>query len=148
MPERVGLDCEAHYNNGGSWATPTWVEMASVIDVALPFERNMVRAASRASSWERFLVGLKKGQVDLKFLRDNTDAVQLALRAAFLAGNDLIFAFADGPIATAGTVYWKAEMKVSKWAHGEPLEDAATIDCTLVVSATSTNEPTFDTVPS
>lgn len=147
MPnETIGLECEA-YLNSGTWGTPDWDAIDSIIDVNLPFERNKVAAKSRGSTWEKFFMALKKGEgFNAKLLRDNSDTIQNVLRDAWISGDPVCLAFADGPIATAGTYYFKADFHVEKWNAGEPLEDVATIDASFVLSAKSSNEPIFVTV--
>lgn len=118
-----------------------WEEVANVVDVNIGRERTEIMVASRVSRFEKNLVGLLKLGFDVKLLRDNADAHQAALAAAYEAGSDVVMIFADGPLETAGTAYVKAQLVVTKFGAGEPLEGAATIDMTVKPSAKSANNP-------
>lgn len=148
MGKTIGLDCNA-YRNTGTWASPTWVAMSSVQDLTGSAGRNKVEAVSRGSKRKKYMGGLIDEGVGFKMLRDKSDTTQAALKAAFLAQPPTVigFAFADGPIATTGTIYTKIDMIVTKFSDlEEPLEGAATVDVELSPAAQSANEPTEVTV--
>jgi hypothetical protein len=147
MPQvpTIGLECKAYRMTGGTWGSPTWTEMTSVIDVKIPIQRNLVIAKSRASVWEKALAGLLKAELGFNMLRDNDDAHQVALLAAMVAGTAVILAFCEGNIATAGNVFFKGEFLIGSFEEGEPLEDATTVDVMIKPSAKSSNEPGFFT---
>lgn len=145
MANTTGLECKA-YLGSGTFASPTWTELTQAQEVTISRERTEITAPSRGSTFEKVLVGLKKVGVDIKLLRDNTNASQIILDAAYEAGTTIFMAFADGPIATTGTRYVKVEVLVTKFAEGEPLEGAATIDMMVKPSAKGTNDPAKITV--
>jgi hypothetical protein len=143
----IGLDCVTSRNTG-TYASPTASPMTSVIDVSVDMEYNVAILKSRASTWEKGLVGLSKGPINIKFLRNNGDADQIALLAAYTAKTMVGLIFADGPIATTGVVYQKGEYICTSWKPGEPLEEGATIDAVFMPYAKSTNDPAWVTVGS
>src|SRR5436853_6765065 len=109
MAETIGLECKA-YRNTGTWGSPTWVLMGTINMVSIKIGRNLVAISNRASEWEKVLAGLLKGDFELKFTRDNTDASQLALRDAVINKTTVGLALSDGPIASSGSVYAKADV--------------------------------------
>lgn len=148
MAVLTGLNCYAYYMSAGSFASPTWTLYTAVVDVTINRERTEIAASSRGSTFEKFLVGLKKLGVDINALRDNADTTQIALETAYEAGSVIVMGFADGPIATSGTKYVKIECVVTKLMAGEPLEGVATIDITIKPAAGGTNNPTYGTTGS
>lgn len=150
MSVTTGLECKAYRMTSGSFASPTWTsgELTRLVDASIARERTEITASARGSTFEKVLVGLKKLGVDMKLLRDNADSNQIALEAAYEAGTVIVLAFADGAIATSGTVYVKIECVVTKFQTGEPLEGAATIDMTIKPAAKGTNDPAYATVGS
>jgi hypothetical protein len=145
MANTIGLECKA-YLGSGTFASPTWVEMSSVIEVTMSLSRTLAILKARATTWERGLPGLLKGEVKFKLLRDNANVQQIALQALLFSGGMGLLAFADGPIATPGTTYLKGEYVVGQFEEGEPLEEGATIDVSAMPHGKSTNNPVFTTV--
>lgn len=144
----IGLDCYA-YRNTGTWGSPTWALLSSIQDLSGGGQRNKIEATSRASKFKKFFGGTIDNSVTFKMLRYRGETQQAALRTAFLAQPPTVtsYAFADGPIATTGTIYTKAEMIVTKFMDlEEPLEGASTIDVELSPAAQGTNDATEVTV--
>jgi len=111
-------------------------------------EYNVAILKSRASTWEKALVGLSKGPINVKLLRNNADADQIAFLAAYIAKTMIGIIFADGVFATSGTVYQKGEYIITSYKPSEPLEEGATIDMVLMPYGKSTNDPAWVTVGS
>lgn len=147
MSNTIGLDCVLSRNTG-TYSSPTASPMTSVQEVSVDLEYNVAILKSRASTWEKAIPGLAKGPISVKFLRNNADADQIALLAAFVAKTMVGLIFADGVFATTGTVYQKGEYIVTSWKPSEPLEEGTTIDAVFMPYGKSTNDPAWVTVGS
>lgn len=145
MAEKAGLDCEL-YRNTATWASPTWNVCDNVIDVTIPFARTKIEVKRRGSDYKKYLGGLIDAPVTVKMIADEAETDYMAFKAAFLAKTAVNLAIADGAIATAGTVYHKADFVVLDMQIGEPLEDVRTVDIVFGYDARSANEPTNVTV--
>jgi hypothetical protein len=144
----AGLDCYT-YRNTATWGSPTWALISTIQDVSGTFSRTEIEAASRESKFKKFLGGLIDSSLTLKLLRKKGDTQQAALKTAFLAQPPTVtsYAFADGPIATTGTIYAKIECIVTEYSDlEESLEGAAMVQAKLRPAAQGTNEPTEVTV--
>ncbi len=149
MAQAAGVTCKLYVLATGTFGSPSsWTLLDDTADVAKSGERTKIPVKKRGSLQIRYLLGLRDTIVTWNMVRDLGDTDQIAIETAHTADppTDKVFALADGAIATTGTHYWKAEMKVSKFAEKEGLEEAAMVDCEAVLSATSTNDPARVTV--
>ncbi len=134
------------YYNSNTWASPTWVLLDQIVDLNKTRSRNKIEVKNRASTFKRFLAGLKEYGITFGLTRDDANTAQTALDAAYEAATLTSFAFANGPIATTGTKYVKAEFIVTKFDDHEPLEGGTMIDVELSLGAKSAQVPTAVTV--
>ena len=141
----TGLTSYCYYNTG-SWGSPSWTLIPAVKDVKFTNTLKSIPATSRDDTHDRVLPGRFTKSVTLSLLRNKTATVQLALRTAFAAKTKTIFAFADGPILTATTRYWKIECYITNMSENEPEEGVVTVDVELMLAADTTNAPTEVTV--
>src|SRR5262245_37856757 len=141
----VGLDMKAYFNSA-SYATPTWVLIATCRDVTLDMSRGTADLSRRGSTWRRNRGTLKEGTVSMEIIYDTADAAYDKLSAAFLAGTIVDITLADGTLPTGPAEYFRSEYEVTGFSRNEPLEDAVTISVELTIAAT-VNEPNFVTVP-
>jgi hypothetical protein len=149
MAQVAGITCKLYVLATGTFGSPsTWTLLDDTANLSRSGERTKIAVKKRGSLLTRYLLGLRDTMVTFDMVRDLADADQIALETAHTANppTDKVFALADGAIATTGTRYWKAEMVVSKFAETESLEEPAMVECELVLSATSTNDPVRVTV--
>lgn len=138
---QTGLDCKI-YHNTGNYASPTWSEITSAMDVTLNLSAAEADASSRASNWRQTLTALLDGSVDFDIVADNTDTAYEALRDAFLNRTAIDMAIMDGPIATNGSEGLRAEMSVVNFTRNEPLEDTMTVSVSVKPAPTG-NDPAW-----
>lgn len=139
----VGLNCIL-YRNAGTHGSPTWTAMTSVKDVNLNLDITKAEAVARLSSFKSYAGGLISGPLEFSMLADTALSEYDVLKAGVLAKTVFDFAMANGPIATAGTEYWRADYLLFGWKRNEPLEESATIDVQADL-AYSSNVPAFVT---
>lgn len=135
------------YRNTGSWASPVWNEIPNVKDLSLGLEKGEADASSRFTKWKLTRGAMKEATIEWGMIRDSTDADWLALHTAWLADTVVGFAVADGPIATAGTMYFKVECEILKFSHTENMEEVMITEVSIKPARTD-NAPDWITVPS
>lgn len=142
----VGLACKT-YRNTGTYGTPVWNEITLARDVTMNLEKNVAEAVARASTWRKKLALIKDFNFDMNMLADTSIDDHDALRDAFLNDTIVDVALADGAIATTGTQYLRADVLITSFTKGQPLEDVSTVDVHADL-AYSSNDPAFTTVGS
>ena len=137
-----------YYSTTGDEESPTWTEIDIIKDAkyAAAGETSDItmRRHGRFKRETVPLVGIT-GEFDVRVQEDFSDAALTALRTAHMAGTPIHFAWANGPIDTAGTVYLSVVMEVSEVGEEQPIGDAVGISV-KVTAADSDNEPEFVTV--
>jgi hypothetical protein len=127
----VGKD-QKLYRNTGSFGSPVWGLIPNVTDVKKASKRNEATFKTRAADEELFGPGLRSREYSWGMVTDETDTDYVAIRAAHEAGSTIIeFAFANGLIATAGTVYTRVSTIVTGFDEDEPLEDGVGASVTV-----------------
>lgn len=149
----LGLDAVLAYDDGmesGTWATPSWTEIAYCKDVNFDLSKAMADVTTRAANgWRQRKGTLKEGTVSFQYKHVDGDDVFDDLWDSFINGTRFIAFVADGPVATAGTEGLKAWMEVSKMAQAQPLEDAIMWDVELVIAdSVAAQTPAYITVAS
>jgi hypothetical protein len=125
-----GFLCKAYLNNGTN-ASPTWLEIKNIKDAAQPDAAESVEVSARFSDGKKY----EPGQFDqgvtfgYQYIRGTVDTVFTTLREKYLAREAVQFAFADGPIASEGTTYFKDWMKLHKMDSAEDLGGSKIYDC-------------------
>lgn len=134
---KIGLDCKL-YRNTGTYASPTWNEIANVADVTVQLSKGEADTSTRASGWKTRKGTLKDASIDfqLKFVPGDTDFA--ALLASYTGNSSIELLALDGLLATTGSQGLRAVCEVFNFQQGQPLEGAVTFD----VSAKPT--PSFD----
>lgn len=146
MANQVGQKCILYRRTSGAWGSEVWGIIDNVQNLKFPQSRTKAAAPTRASIYNKTLVGQLDFTISFQMPRDVGDADFTALRTAFLAGTTVEVAVASGPIATTGTRYIKADCKITKMDEDEPIDGATMVDVELAIAADSTNEPTETTV--
>jgi hypothetical protein len=142
----VGLNCDLYYNSG-TYSTPVWNVIPIVQDVELPLETDVATMKKRGSTFEMHVPTFSKAPLNFKIYHDTSDITFTFLQSAWVGRTVLDMAQADGPIANAGTQYWRADYYCTGFKDAQPLEDfeAVDVECKLAVS---TNPQGFTTVGS
>ncbi len=133
MSEAVpGYLCKS-YLNTATHASPTWSEAKFVKDVALPDSAESIDVSARFSGGKKYEPGQAEQNVTFsyQYIKGSVDSVLSALRTAFHGRTALQMAFADGPIATNGTTYFKDWFKVHKMDSAEDLGGSKMYDIEL-----------------
>lgn len=134
------------YVNAGSYASPDWEEVALAADVTLNLDKTMANATTRGGGGWKNEVGVLKGaSVEFDALWKNGDVALDDLLDSYINGTAIEIAIADGPIATAGTEYWRMTCEVSAWNKSDPIEDLQKVSITAVPTIAE-NAPSFHTV--
>lgn len=141
----VGLDCKA-YRNTGTYASPTWAEMTSVIDVNQNVEKSSAKLNKRGSVWTKNRSTLRDMSIDVTVLWDGGAADCTALMTAALGNTFVDCVFLDGSSTTTGASGFRCEFEVFTAKRTEPLEDGVKVTFTLKPSAQSTHDPANFTV--
>lgn len=144
----IGLDMKL-YMNTGSYASPTWTLVKNVIDLKFdPGTAAEVQAKTRGDGtddhdqWEP---GLKAASYEWGMRWKKNDTELQAFVDAWKNRDMVELAFADGPIATAGTTFWRQECKIFGIPRDEPLGESVVITVTAKPCA-SDNPPVLTTV--
>ena len=141
----IGLFSDIYYNSG-TYAAPTWTAIPVARDVNLNLERGTAEVKSRNSNFAMTFVTFYEADLEFEILADTSEAAYTAMQAAFVGATVEDLAVADGPIATSGTVYWRADYNLTAFKRPQPLEGVNTIGLSAKL-AYSTNPQGFTTAP-
>lgn len=147
MTVPVGLDLVLYYNASNSYNSPSWTALSTVKDLKWPFEKDKAQAFARLSGLKQHVRGLKGVPLEFNILRDLVLTDWATLQASFTADIVLDMAIANGPIATNGTIYFRADYMVFGFKANEPLAEASTADVEMDLYY-SGNSKAFTTVGS
>lgn len=144
MSKQVGLDMYLYYNSA-TYGSPSWQLISDVQDLEIPDEFEEADVGRRADTFVAVEPSRRKCELSFSMVADLTDTAFAALKTRYIARTLTEFAWADGPIATTGTIYMKCEMKIFKFARKEPLSGAVTVDV-VAKRCYSSNAPSVVTV--
>jgi hypothetical protein len=120
MSVHFGRDAKLYYNSA-TYITPTWVEIATVRDVAIPDgEREQIDATGRDSPVRTYEPGHLTLSVEFKIRTNESDTPFTFLEAAALALPTAVAAMLDimiltGPQATNGNRGFRFDSKIHKF---------------------------------
>ena len=123
MSKQVGLDMYLYYNTG-TYGSPTWTLIENVQDLTGPDSFAEANVSRRKVKFEQLEPTLRKVSFEWGMIYDPSDTAFAALKANYAAKTLTEFAFADGPIATNGTIYLRIECKIFTFDRDESLEGA------------------------
>jgi predicted secreted protein len=139
MSIRLGMEAKL-YRNTGTYAAPTWVEVANVRDLTLNLESGEADVTTRANNgWRATVATLKEGSIEFEMVWDTEDTNFTAIQTGFFDNTPIEFAVMDGDITVTGTQGLRATMSIVNFSRGEPLEEA--------VTASVSAKPTYATNP-
>src|SRR5258705_8310717 len=118
----VGKDNKL-YRNTGTFGSPTWGLVPNVIDLKKGSKRTMATFKNRSRDEEVYQPAHRARDFSWGMETDETDTDYVAIRAAHEGNTPMEFAFANGLIATAGTVYTRVTCYVEEFGEDEPGED-------------------------
>ena len=121
-------------------------DVPNVKDLTLEFSDDEADATTRGSAGYKMTEpSLRGATVSFEMVYDTADTDFTTIMAAFFNRSAMFIAVADGPIATIGTWYFKASMKVFSFQKTEALGDIQKVAITLK-PCYSSNIPTTVTV--
>lgn len=123
MAEQIGLDMLL-YRNTGTNGSPTWALIENVGDLTGPDSMDKIELPRRKTAIKQYEPGQRDISFEWDMIKDETDTQFTALRTAYAAKTLTEFAFANGPIATAGTKYFRVECKIFEFSRTEPINGA------------------------
>lgn len=134
MAVKVGYEHKAYRDVSG-----TWTLMSNVKDVEISLQRDRADVTTRGTNgWKTEKPTLATMEVTFEMNYDPASADYTALANAFFNNTNIEMAFADGPIATEGTVYFTGNFGVAEFSQNEPLAEAVSVSVTLVPSDPTT----------
>jgi hypothetical protein len=142
---KVGTDCVL-LRNTATYSAPTWDPIGNTQDVTITLTKNEATVKVRGTVWEQVRGTTKVGSVEFSMAYAGDDTDWLSLRDAFMQGNAVDLAVADGPIATTGTIYYRQVSEVTAFSRKEPLEEFLGTDVTCK-PAIGPNLPTWMAAP-
>jgi hypothetical protein len=131
MANDVGLD-QYSYLNGGTHNSPTWGLLSSISDLSTSGSKTETPALSRGSIFDFQMEGTVKAPIKFTMLRIADATNYAAFKNAWLSrGTVMDMAFANGPIATTGTLWFRADYAVFGFDEKQNLEDPVTSDVSI-----------------
>ena len=124
------------YRNTGTHASPTWSEVAEVVDVTIPdLTRGLAELKRRASDFTKNLASLIQS-IAVEFrLHHGMDATNFdAIRQNFFNGTPEEWAVFNGDIATTDNEGLILQALVENFPWDQPLEDVAGHDVRLAIA--------------
>ncbi len=123
------------YRNTGTNASPVWVEIENVRDLALANSMTDVDVSARdGGGFAMSDSGLQTLELTFQMNGDFGDADLTAIQTAYLNRAPLLLAVASGAIAAAGTQYVRFAGIVTGFAQAEPLDGIIQFDVTVKVA--------------
>lgn len=146
MGVKLGFNGNVYRDTAGSFSSPTWNLIPNVKDVSVDLADDEADASQRGGSGWKMLEPTMRGvTITFEMVYDTADADFTTLRDAYLARTLVLFAIADGLIASSGTQYIKADCKITGMQVMQALGDIQKVAFTIKPSY-SANIPTKITV--
>jgi len=118
-----GTDCKFYRQSGGSYGSPTWLEVEDIRDLAVSPTFTEGQAKTRASIVD--FAEPTRMQIEItgmiKVSLDNVDF--LALDEAFATRAALDMLILNGANTTNGVRGWRADFKVFEWSEDQAIDD-------------------------
>jgi hypothetical protein len=153
MAAKLGLAAKAYLLTSGtraSWGTAdsdgfnsgaapaNLSEMTNLQDLSIPFTKGEANVTTRGNNGFRATLGtLKDLAVDLNFVHDNSDTLQIALMKAWINNTNVAVALLDGDKATVGSRGVWADFTVTGYRKEEALEEGQLAIFTIKTTLTS-----------
>lgn len=134
----LGDNCKVYYSAtlGGEG---TVTEIPQVIDANVESERRSAESNCRGDAEVSEHIGKPKNSHSITLLakRGTPATAFLALRAAYMAGTMLHWAFATGVITHVGQLVNEMEARIKKWSETHPDNDTVKVTIELAKDAES-----------
>ena len=128
-------------------AAPNWQLRDNITDVQINNSLATTDVTTRGGNGYRQVLGtLKEGEISFDVIYDTADPLFTALFQAYETNALVDMAFADGLIATPGTLFYRAQFSITDFSIDQSLEEAMRVSVTLQTGF-STGVPGFFTVP-
>lgn len=136
MTTLKGIDGKV-YRNSGTYGSPTWALVTTVIEVTVNLENSQIDASNRNSNYRLSLPALTDISVDLRLHKDKDDTHFLALETAAQTRANIDLLVLDGAQNVAASDGWRIQGFFTSWTETQALEDAIVVDATFVPAAIS-----------
>lgn len=132
------------YKNDGTYASPSWTEITSVIDATINQSDQLVDCTDRGSDeYKEQTPNYREVNVDVTFNLCETDSNLEAILNAADNRTVIEFAVATGDIAASGTRYLRMHAYVTNVTYNQPLEDRQTVSVQLVPAPNNNAKPAW-----
>lgn len=121
------INSDSPYDN-----SPTWVEFTNIKDLTVNGGAALADVSTRGAIYRLQDVPLLEVTVDWQSVYDAADTSLQEVEAAYHTRGYVELLFLDGSIGTTGSRGLRGMFKVSKFQENEPLEDAGTVDISVV----------------
>lgn len=143
MPMKLGQNAKLVYRSAGTWASPTWTEIALVNELEVSGQWDTTDAPDRST----VVKGYAKTQLDLSFTasiknKGQSNAVYAAVIAALnsnIANMDVMVL--DGPLTENGASGYRFDAIVSKGGQNQGTQQALYLDTEWKPDGFSDNQP-------
>lgn len=123
MTTQIGLDMKLYWNDD-AYESPDWTLIDNVRDLTAPDAMVMADVSRRAVGIKQTEPSLRDMSFEWEMVYDPTDAGFAEVQERYYSGAVMELAFANGAIATSGTIYLRVECKIFKFERNEALEGA------------------------
>lgn len=131
MPRQVGRENKFYYNSA-THATPTWVLVPAVVDLAMDGTKGEADQSSRTSAFEKMGAGLKKLSLNFGYRpKTGADTVWDIIMAAYFSDTVKEWFCANQLAATSGSEGLRAYMQCFGLGDEQNLEDGQLHPITL-----------------
>lgn len=134
----AGRTCKAYVNIGGTFTTPTWVEMKRISNVKRPKSRSKSDRMFRGANFKFGVGGYKECGFSFTYVpakagsaAATADTVITALEGSLDSETVLDVLFLDRPVATVGAKGIRASVQCFKFDRNEDDESTISIDVEL-----------------
>lgn len=135
MAPVVGQNCKL-YRNTGTAASPTWVLLTAVGDVAIPdLAMGLAELKRRGNNFTKNLpTMIQSFTVDAKIIAHMDTTNYAALKTNFLAGTIEEYAVMNGLIATTGNMGMRVALVIQSFPFSQAQEEVFSHDLKLAVA--------------
>lgn len=136
----LGRKSKMYYSIGGA-ETPTWVEVTPIGDVNQADSRGSTDIETRESDFTKVATGSRKIELSFNLKLKNGESQFAALRAAYIADNDIGIANYIGDMADSGATGQHMDCKLIDFPVDLPFKEWANANIKLAPSYESDFEP-------
>lgn len=140
----LGHDAKVYWDNGGTFASPTWEIIGTLVNDSISLSRADIPLPKKANDILRHAAGQLDYSFDITIQYELTDNDRAELDTSIRTNASIRLAFSDGAIATSGTEFIKADCVVLDQQVTRDTDAAVEVTWSLKVADTS-DDPEWDT---